>query len=98
MTLLPPSCVAETPQHLLRKRSPESQLLPVYVLFFVRQMQTAMNQAATRAITCFFFSPAAPANVSAFLELHVSRENLVDDTIRELAKFQSTDLKKPLKV
>ncbi|XP_069702468.1 probable E3 ubiquitin-protein ligase HERC4 isoform X3 [Periplaneta americana] len=62
------------------------------------QMQSAMNQAATRAFTTLFFSPLLAANISTFLELHVSRENLVADTIRELAKFEATDLKKPLKV
>ncbi|XP_021936482.1 probable E3 ubiquitin-protein ligase HERC4 isoform X2 [Zootermopsis nevadensis] len=62
------------------------------------QMQSAMNQAATRAITSLFFSPVLSASISTFLELHVSRENLVTDTIRELAKFEATDLKKPLKV
>lgn len=61
-------------------------------------MQSAMNQAATRAITSLFFSPVLSASISTFLELHVSRENLVTDTIRELAKFEATDLKKPLKV
>jgi E3 ubiquitin-protein ligase HERC4 len=61
-------------------------------------MQSAMNQAATRAITSLLFSPFLSANISTFLEVHVSRENLVADTIRELAKFETTDLKKPLKV
>ncbi|PNF22147.1 putative E3 ubiquitin-protein ligase HERC4 [Cryptotermes secundus] len=62
------------------------------------QMQSAMNQAATRAISSLLFSPFASANISTFLELHVSRRNLVADTIRELAKFETADLKKPLKV
>jgi hypothetical protein len=61
-------------------------------------MQSAMNQAATRAITSLLFSPILSASISTFLELHVSRENLVTDTIRELARFEATDLKKPLKV
>jgi E3 ubiquitin-protein ligase HERC4 len=60
-------------------------------------MQSAMNQAATRAIS-LLFSPFASANISTFLELHVSRQNLVADTIRELARFETADLKKPLKV
>jgi E3 ubiquitin-protein ligase HERC4 len=61
-------------------------------------MQSAMNQAATRAFTSLLFSPYVSANVSTFLELHVSRQNLVADTIRELARFETADLKKPLKV
>jgi E3 ubiquitin-protein ligase HERC4 len=61
-------------------------------------MQSAMNEAATRAVTSFLFSPYSPTNISTFLQLHVSRENLVADTIRELSKFGTTDLKKPLKV
>ncbi|GFG40937.1 hypothetical protein Cfor_04032 [Coptotermes formosanus] len=62
------------------------------------QMQSAMNEAATRAVTSLLFAPFSPASISTFLQLHVSRENLVADTIRELAKFVATDLKKPLKV
>jgi E3 ubiquitin-protein ligase HERC4 len=61
-------------------------------------MQSAMNQAATRAITSLLFSPFVSAEISTFLELHVSRENLVADTIRELARCEASDLKKPLKV
>jgi hypothetical protein len=61
-------------------------------------MQSAVNQAATRAITSLLFSPFTPASISTFLELHVSRKNLVADTIQELARFETSDLKKPLKV
>jgi E3 ubiquitin-protein ligase HERC4 len=61
-------------------------------------MQSAVNEAATRAVTSLLFAPFLPANISTFLQLHVSRENLVADTIRELAKFETMDLKKPLKV
>ncbi|XP_067008518.1 probable E3 ubiquitin-protein ligase HERC4 isoform X2 [Anabrus simplex] len=62
------------------------------------QMQSAMNQAATRAFTNLLFSPAHAANVSAFLELYVGRETIVADTIRELSRYDTSDLKKPLKV
>lgn len=57
-----------------------------------------MHEAATRAVTSFIFAPFSPATFSTFLQLNVSRENLVADTIRELAKFETADLKKPLKV
>jgi E3 ubiquitin-protein ligase HERC4 len=61
-------------------------------------MQLAMHEAATRAVTSLIFAPFSPATFSTFLQLHVSRENLVADTLRELAKCEPTDLKKPLKV
>jgi len=61
-------------------------------------MQSAMHDAATRAVTSLIFAPFSPATFSTFLQLHVSRENLVADTIRELARFDATELKKPLKV
>ncbi|XP_049804341.1 probable E3 ubiquitin-protein ligase HERC4 isoform X1 [Schistocerca nitens] len=62
------------------------------------QMQSAMNQAATQVFTTMFFNPALATNISTFLQLHVSREHLVQDTLRELAKYSSSDLKKPLRV
>lgn len=60
-------------------------------------MHSAMNQAATQAFTAFIFSQAS-ASISAFLELNVNRETLVQDTIRELSKYHPSDLKKPLRV
>ncbi|PSN46654.1 hypothetical protein C0J52_07077 [Blattella germanica] len=63
-----------------------------------QSLQSAMNQAATRALTSLLFSPFLAANISTFLEFTVSRENLVADTIRELARYESSDLKKPLKI
>ncbi|KAJ9585786.1 hypothetical protein L9F63_002423 [Diploptera punctata] len=62
------------------------------------QMQSAMSEAATRAFTSLLFAPFLTHNMSTFLEFQVSRENLVADTIRELAKYEASDLKKPLKV
>ncbi|XP_053977184.1 probable E3 ubiquitin-protein ligase HERC4 isoform X1 [Hylaeus volcanicus] len=65
------------------------------------QMQSAMNEAATRAVThqMFFdpFSVNAHHNIQ-FLLLNVSRENIVADTLLELSRYSSTDLKKPLRV
>uniref|UniRef100_A0A0P5J2E5 E3 ubiquitin-protein ligase HERC3 n=1 Tax=Daphnia magna TaxID=35525 RepID=A0A0P5J2E5_9CRUS len=56
------------------------------------QMHSAMQEAATRGI--FFGFPA----VQQYLILEVRRDNLVNDTISELSKCASADLKKPLKV
>lgn len=61
------------------------------------QMHSAMTEAAQRAITQLLFSPVV-FPVNALLELHVSRENIVQDTIRELANFSEKDYKKPLKI
>ena len=51
-----------------------------------------MQEAATRGI--FFGLPV----IQQFLVLEVRRNNLVNDTINELSKCDSVDLKKPLKV
>lgn len=42
----------------------------------------------------FTFGPP----VSQFIVLNVSRENLVQDTLREIMQYNESDLKKPLKV
>lgn len=60
------------------------------------QMQTAMNEAATRAL--FSFLTSLRNDISQYLVLNVSRENLVLDTLRELTEMNTNDLKKPLKV
>lgn len=56
------------------------------------QMHSAMQEAATRGV--FFGFPA----IQQYLVLEVRRDNLVNDTINELSKCASADLKKPLKV
>lgn len=56
------------------------------------QMHNAMQTAANSVMTLF----GAPASV--YIVLNVTRENIVDDTIRELSHYSSADLKKPLKV
>lgn len=61
------------------------------------QMHTAVSQAAQQAITQMLFSPFV-FPVQALLELQVSRENIVQDTIRELANYSEKDYKKPLKI
>jgi E3 ubiquitin-protein ligase HERC4 len=57
------------------------------------QMHFAMKNAATQS---FFSLFGPPPNVH--IVLTVSRENIVEDTIRELQKYTSGDLKKPLRV
>lgn len=57
------------------------------------QMHFAMQNAASQSLFSFF---GPPPNV--YTVLTVSRENIVEDTIRELQKYTSTDLKKPLRV
>lgn len=56
------------------------------------QMHNAMQTAANNILTLF----GAPANI--YIVLNVTRENIVEDTIRELTNYTSADLKKPLKV
>lgn len=61
-------------------------------------MQQAMHAAATRALTHMLFLNGNQHLINQFIELNVSRHNLVDDTIRELSQYSQYDFKKPLKV
>ena len=61
-------------------------------------MQDAMDLAVHRVITQMFFSNMDSASISQFLDIHVSRDNIVEDTIRELLEPNTADLKKPLRV
>lgn len=64
-------------------------------------MQSAMNEAATRAVmNQMFFDPFSTnsRHHNQFLMLNVSRENIVADTLMELSHYDSSDLKKPLRV
>lgn len=62
-------------------------------------MQQAMQAATTRAFTQLFFLDGNTYYLAnQFIELTVSRHNLVEDAIRELHKFTEHDYKKPLKV
>lgn len=62
------------------------------------QMQQAMQAAATRAFTQLLFMDGTDGLINQFIELNVSRENMVEDTIRELSHYTQYDYKKPLKV
>ncbi|VVC31316.1 Hypothetical protein CINCED_3A018116 [Cinara cedri] len=61
------------------------------------QMQHAMQAAATRAFTQMLFSDGNHL-INQYIELNVSRTNLVEDAIRELSQYTQYDYKKPLKV
>ncbi|XP_043288767.1 probable E3 ubiquitin-protein ligase HERC4 isoform X2 [Venturia canescens] len=66
------------------------------------QMHSAMSEAATRALTHMLFAPYPSGSVDArhgqFITFNVSRENLVADTLAQLSLYESSDLKKPLRV
>lgn len=60
-----------------------------------------MNEAATRAVmNQIFLDPFSvdSRHHNQFVILNVSRENIVADTLRELGHYNSSDLKKPLRV
>ncbi|XP_036336674.1 probable E3 ubiquitin-protein ligase HERC4 [Rhagoletis pomonella] len=59
------------------------------------QMHAAMQNAANSGILSLltFGTP-----ISQFIVLNVSRENLVQDTLREIMQYSQSDLKKPLKI
>lgn len=64
------------------------------------QMQTAMLQAQYAHHQNFLLSlfGREPENAAEFVVFNVTRENIVEDTIREICQCKVKDLKKPLKV
>lgn len=62
------------------------------------QMQAAMHQAQQNLILNLFAFGHRNDDASQFVVFNVTRENLVEDTIREICMYQPKDLKKPLKV
>ncbi|XP_055628123.1 probable E3 ubiquitin-protein ligase HERC4 isoform X2 [Toxorhynchites rutilus septentrionalis] len=60
------------------------------------QMTEAMQNAA--CVNFFSMFQSDPHNASQFIVLNVTRDNIVQDTIRELAQYTANDLKKPLKI
>lgn len=62
------------------------------------QMQAAMHQAQQNVILNFLSFGRQSDDASQFVVFNVTRENLVEDTIREICMYQPKDLKKPLKV
>jgi len=62
-------------------------------------MHQAMQSAATRAFTqMLFLENHEQSVVTQFIEVNVSRDNLVEDAIREFSQYTDFDYKKPLKV
>ncbi|XP_032669055.1 probable E3 ubiquitin-protein ligase HERC4 isoform X2 [Odontomachus brunneus] len=66
------------------------------------QMQSAMNEAASRAIRHILFHMNTDSidarHHNQFVTLNVSRENIVTDTLTQLSQYDPHDLKKPLRV
>ncbi|XP_017957265.1 probable E3 ubiquitin-protein ligase HERC4 isoform X1 [Drosophila navojoa] len=58
------------------------------------QMQSAMSNAISNA----FYNLLNYGHISQYIVLNVTRENLVQDSIRELQRYSQSDLKKPLKI
>lgn len=61
-------------------------------------MQNAMQSAARQAVLEAMFSPARMVSINQFLVLNVTRDHIVEDTLRELSSVNPNDLKKPLKI
>lgn len=65
-------------------------------------MQSAMNEAASRAIRHILFHMNTDSidarHHNQFVTLNVSRENIVTDTLTQLSQYDPHDLKKPLRV
>lgn len=60
------------------------------------QMQQAMESACQQTIASMILPVVPPSN--PYLVLYVGRENIVNDTLNQLADQSAADLKKPLKV
>ncbi|XP_050295958.1 probable E3 ubiquitin-protein ligase HERC4 isoform X2 [Anthonomus grandis grandis] len=62
------------------------------------QMHSAMQNAAQQAVVAAMFSPNRMAAINQFLMLNITRDHIVEDTLRELSSVTPQDLKKPLKI
>lgn len=64
------------------------------------QMQSAMHEAASRVVRDIMFglTNANPQLYNQFVILNVSRNNIVQDTLAQLSQYDSSELKKPLRV
>ncbi|XP_017842940.1 probable E3 ubiquitin-protein ligase HERC4 isoform X1 [Drosophila busckii] len=58
------------------------------------QMHSAMSNAVSNA----FYNLLNYGHVSQFIVLNVTRDNIVQDSLRELQRYNQSDLKKPLKI
>ncbi|XP_034829545.1 probable E3 ubiquitin-protein ligase HERC4 isoform X1 [Maniola hyperantus] len=62
------------------------------------QMQMAVNRAATQIFTRLFMDPTYEYQRDQFLNLTVSRNHLVRDTMLQISNHDTSQLKKPLRV
>ncbi|XP_013171805.1 PREDICTED: probable E3 ubiquitin-protein ligase HERC4 isoform X1 [Papilio xuthus] len=62
------------------------------------QMQMAISRAATQILTRLFFDPTFEYQRNQFLNLTVSRNHLVRDTMMQISSHDTSQLKKPLRV
>lgn len=62
------------------------------------QMQNAMQNAAQQAVMAAIFSGNRQISINQFLVLNVTRDHIVEDTLREISSVNPHDLKKPLKI
>ncbi|XP_012527820.1 probable E3 ubiquitin-protein ligase HERC4 isoform X2 [Monomorium pharaonis] len=66
------------------------------------QMQSAMNEAMSRVVRDLMLGTAFlecnAQTYSQFVHLHVSRTNIVNDTLEQLSMYDSKELKRPLRV
>lgn len=63
-------------------------------------MQSAMHEAVSRAVRDIMFGLASvnPQHYNQFVILNVSRNDIVQDTLTQLSQYDSSELKKPLRV
>ncbi|KAJ0178719.1 hypothetical protein K1T71_005494 [Dendrolimus kikuchii] len=62
------------------------------------QMQFAITRAATQIFTRFFIDPTYEYQRDQFLNLTVSRNHIVRDTMTQISSHDTSQLKKPLRV
>ncbi|CAB3239386.1 unnamed protein product [Arctia plantaginis] len=62
------------------------------------QMQIAISRAATQMFTRLFTDPNYEYQRDQFLNLTVSREHIVRDTVTQISNHETSQLKKPLRV
>lgn len=63
-------------------------------------MQSAMNEVASRVVRDIMLGTPSLnfQQYSQFVILHVSRDKIVNDTLDQLLKYDSKELKRPLRV
>lgn len=63
-------------------------------------MQSAMHEAASRVVRDMMFGLASAnsQHYNQFVILNVSRNDIVKDTLTQLSQYDSSELKKPLRV